>query len=101
MSLMTTLTPDWLPTGAPARRQTREARLRAEYGALYPGLPAGQWEPAAILADRVLADCLLRGSNSALRGRPLVDAHFEFRGGEFRGGERETTRGRREGLLSG
>jgi hypothetical protein len=102
MSRLTTLTPESSRTsGAFAGRQTREARLRAEYMELYPGLRAGEWEAAAVLADRLLADCLLRGSNSALRGRVLLDAHFEFRGGGSRGGEREGMRVRREGLLSG
>ena len=33
----------------------REARLRSEFAALYPGLRAGEWAPAAVVADRVLA----------------------------------------------
>ena len=76
----------------------REARLQSDYAPLYPGIPANEWQPAAILADRVLAGRLLRGASSALHGRELPDEHFEFRGGEVTGGqgEREGFRPRRE-----
>lgn len=67
----------------------REARLRAEHSHRYPGVRPERWEPAATVADRVLAGWLLRGSLIALRGRVLQDAHFEFRGGSERGRERE------------
>jgi hypothetical protein len=66
----------------------RQARLRAEWGPLYPALRTGEWEAAAILGDRLLAQSLLNGSVNALQGRALPDAHFEFRGGALRGGER-------------
>lgn len=68
----------------------REARLRPEHADRYPGLRAGQWEPAATLADRVLARALLRGRDTALWVRVLLDEHFEFRGG---GGHRATEDG--------
>jgi hypothetical protein len=94
--------PRTVPMAGPERvsigaypRFTREARLRPECGGLYPGLRAGQWEAAAVLADRLLADCLMRGNHAALRGRVLLEAHFEFRGGAARGGEREGMRPRR------
>jgi hypothetical protein len=74
------------------RRCSREARLRPEFAALYPGLRAGEWSPAATTADRVLAGCLLRGGGLVVRRRVLPDAHFEFRGGESEGGEREGVR---------
>lgn len=75
----------------------REARLRPEHASHYPGIPAGEWQPAAVLADRVLAGRLLRGASSALHGRLLVEEHFEFRGGDAgRQGEREAYRPRRE-----
>jgi hypothetical protein len=37
----------------------REARLRPEFAALYPGLTPGRWEPAARIAEAVLANVLL------------------------------------------
>ena len=66
-----------MPTGR------REARLRPEYGALYPGVPAGEWRAIGELLDYVAATRLRGGRRSGelLRGRPLDDRHFEFRGG--------------------
>jgi hypothetical protein len=84
------------PTGS-TRGLTREARLRPESGMLYPSLRPGEWIVAAVLADRVLADLILRGSGAALRGRVLPEEHFDFRGGRSRGGERDGMRPRREG----
>ena len=79
----------------------REARLLPEHALLYPGVPSGEWQSAAVLADRVLAGRLLRGACSALQGRVLVEEHFEFRGGEAgRRGEREGFRPRRGGGLA-
>ncbi|MGH7510800.1 MAG: hypothetical protein ACREA0_09950 [bacterium] len=46
----------------------REARLRPEWRELYPALRI-EWETAAVLADRLLADSLLRGSGMAIQGR--------------------------------
>lgn len=93
MFLSTTLTPEVSRASrAFVRRETREARLRPEFTELYPGLRPGQWEPAAVLADRLLAENLLRGNGTALRGRVLLDAHFDFRGGASRGGERDGMR---------
>lgn len=74
----------------------REARLRPEHAGRYPGLRQERWEPAATVADRVLAAWLLGGNLIAMRGRVLLDAHFEFRGGSPPGGKREGARPRRE-----
>jgi len=60
----------------------REARLLPDCARFYPGVAPGVWEPAAMLADRVLAGGLLRGGAIGWRHRILHDAHFEFRGGE-------------------
>ncbi|HET6579320.1 MAG TPA: hypothetical protein VFG66_13415 [Gemmatimonadales bacterium] len=60
----------------------REARLRPEFAHLYPGLTPGRWEPAARIAEAVLADVLLHQmGESPPPDRPLDEAHFEFRGG--------------------
>jgi hypothetical protein len=75
-------------------RSVREACLRAGHGSLYPGLIAGEWRTAAVLADRVLAGHLLRGAAAAVRGRVLPESHFAFRGGISTGGEREGLRER-------
>ena len=86
------LAPDSPGTSPPLRRQTREARLRPQFAELYPGVRAGEWIGAAVLADTVLAERLLRGSETAIRGRVLPDAHFDFRGGMAQGGERDGVR---------
>jgi hypothetical protein len=60
----------------------REARLRPEYADLYPELTPGQWEPAARIAEVVLARYLLqRMTDSPPADRALDESHFEFRGG--------------------
>lgn len=59
----------------------REARLRPEYADLYPALTPGQWEPAARVAEAVLARLLLLEiSDAPLQDRLLREEHFEFRG---------------------
>ena len=58
----------------------REARLRSEFSALYPGLPAGEWHRASLLTDIVWARLLKRGQAAfQLRERVLNPEHFEFR----------------------
>ena len=59
----------------------REARLRPEYAALYPELVPGQWEPAARIAEVVLARYLLQQLTDGQADRALNETHFEFRGG--------------------
>jgi hypothetical protein len=59
----------------------REARLRPEFAELYPTLTPGQWEPAARVAEAVLARLLLLEiSEAPLQDRTLNEKHFEFRG---------------------
>jgi hypothetical protein len=58
----------------------REARLRPEFSALYPGLPAGEWHRASLLTDIVWSRLLERGQAAfQLRERVLNPEHFEFR----------------------
>jgi hypothetical protein len=60
----------------------REARLKPEFSHLYPALEPNQWEPAARMADRMVA-WLLRQPNRGYVApdRVLRSEHFEFRGG--------------------
>ena len=61
----------------------REARLRPEFAAFYPGLEPGTWEDAAALAEQMLTEHLLRPSPGyMLSERVLAKEHFEFRGGD-------------------
>jgi hypothetical protein len=58
----------------------REARLKAEFARLYPPVEAGHWEPAGVIADRVLTWLLHAHSGHVSVGRVLKKEHFEFRG---------------------
>jgi hypothetical protein len=72
----------------------REARLRPEFAQLYPTLTPGEWEPAARIAEAVLANLLLHQmTDSPSPDRLLPEQHFEFRGGAEpdRGGTRGRT----------
>ena len=76
----------------------REARLRPEFAAQYPGVPAGAWKPVQEVLDMVSASRLLSGRRSGelLGTRPLDDRHFEFRGGYMRSPIRRTRSGDRQ-----
>jgi hypothetical protein len=56
----------------------RQARLKPQYAALYPGVVAGEWVPAWLLAEQLMT-CAERGENRG--GRVCDPAHCEFRGG--------------------
>jgi hypothetical protein len=78
----------------------REARLREEFGGLYPGLTAGRWLPASEVAEHIV-DLVRRERGSlGLRGRVMAEEHFDFRGGAP-AGERGSRRGRREDRAGG
>ncbi|MBA3498594.1 MAG: hypothetical protein H0T86_15960 [Gemmatimonadales bacterium] len=59
----------------------RQALLKPAFSHLYPGIPANEWQPAAVLMDQVLALRLRKQEKVPVtRDRALTDAHFEFRG---------------------
>jgi hypothetical protein len=62
----------------------REARLRPEFAALYPGLRPDVWYSAAWLSARQFARTRCDGVASEIASI-LSDQHFEFRGGRPRG----------------
>ena len=65
------------------RPPVREARLRAEFAELYPGVQPSVWFTAATLAEHMVSRLLREGrANMALIPRVLDPEHFEFRGGE-------------------
>jgi hypothetical protein len=75
-------TPADQPPAQP-RASVREARLRPEHAATYPGVPAGEWLPAAALARQILTGLVSReGQPPQINARLMNDRHFEFRGGE-------------------
>lgn len=64
----------------------REARLRPEYAHLYPELEAGAWLPASEVGATILMTQLRAAAPTRLGDRLLPDHHFDFRGGQIRGG---------------
>ncbi len=77
----------------------REARLRPEFAHLYPAITAGQWDSAAVLADRMLA-WLIRNSSPGIiaTARILPPEHFDFRGDSTRPESAPEGRSRRDDL---
>ena len=57
----------------------RQARLKPQFAALYPGVPAGEWMPAWLLAEQLVAAAGRREGDAATRA--CDPAHCEFRGG--------------------
>ena len=72
----------------------RQARLRPHFSHLYPGIPAGVWEVAANLAERLQRRHEWVGDTRGDGARPLSDTHFEFRGGTRMGPPRADRRSR-------
>jgi hypothetical protein len=62
----------------------REARLRAEWADLYPGIETGVWHVAAELVPQVLRHRLQDHPTWEFTRRILLEEHFEFRGGRPR-----------------
>jgi len=77
--------------------QIREARLKPEFAHLYPALEPDRWQPAALMADQVVAWLLRQpGQGFVAPERVLRSEHFEFRGGSGQTGGRPESRSRRE-----
>lgn len=77
------------PPGGPHPRLAvpmpkREARLRAEWADLYPGIETGVWHVAAELVPQVLRHRLQDHPTWEFTRRILLEEHFEFRGGRPR-----------------
>ncbi|HEX6433378.1 MAG TPA: hypothetical protein VFZ87_04020 [Gemmatimonadales bacterium] len=80
-----------------AKPRVREARLRAEFAHLYPPLEPGRWEPAAAMADRIVAWLLRQPDRGYMAPeRVLRSEHFEFRGGTDTPKSRQDHHGRRQ-----
>lgn len=64
-----------------SRADVRQALLKSGYAHLYPGIPPGEWQPAAVMADLVSTlRPVGRQVTSHARSRVLDERHFEFRG---------------------
>jgi hypothetical protein len=83
--------------GRRVRADVRQALLKSGSAHLYPGIPPGEWQPAAVMVDMVLA--LHSGashSHSRQRVRVLDERHFEFRGRLSAGAQDDQRRSRLE-----
>lgn len=63
----------------PSSGAERQARLKLQFASLYSGIVAGEWMPAWLLAEQLLARAEREGVPPG--ERVCVPAHFEFRGG--------------------
>ena len=83
--------------GRHIRADVRQALLKSGSAHLYPGIPPGEWQPANVMVDMVLA---VRAADS--RGAPqprhrvLDERHFEFRGRLSAGAQDDQRRSRLE-----
>ena len=59
----------------------REARLRPQFAAEYPGISPNVWMPAGELAESLVARVHAR-RKEGLYTRTFDPTHFEFRGGD-------------------
>jgi hypothetical protein len=61
------------------RTDVRQAMLKPAFAHLYPGIPANEWQPAAVMMDLVVG-LKSHPIGSITRDRALDCPHFEFRG---------------------
>jgi hypothetical protein len=83
--------------GRRVRADVRQALLKSGSAHLYPGIPSGEWQPATVMADMVLAlhNGARQGPPSG-RDRVLDERHFEFRGRPSAGAQDDQRRTRME-----
>jgi len=88
------------PGGRRVRADVRQALLKSSAAHLYPGIPPGEWQPAAVMANQVLA-LQSRSATAArsVRERVLDPEHFEFRGRLSAGALDDQRRSRMEDRL--
>lgn len=79
------------------RADVRQALLKLGSAHLYPGIPPGEWQPAAVMADMVHA--IQAGHPRSAADSPdrlLDERHFEFRGRLSAGAQDDQRRSRLE-----
>jgi hypothetical protein len=82
--------------GRRARADVRQALLKSGSAHLYPGIPAGEWQPATVMANLVFALGTGKGGPPQPRNRVLNGEHFEFRGRPSAGAQDDQRRSRLE-----
>jgi len=85
-----------LQAGRRVRADVRQALLKSSSAHLYPGIPPGEWQPASVMVDLVLALKSANGRALSDRDRILDGDHFEFRGRLSAGGQDDQRRTRLE-----
>ena len=86
-----------IQNGRRVRADVRQALLKCASAHLYPGIPPGEWQPAAVMADMVIAlRTTPRPGQPQVRERVLDEQHFEFRGRLSAGGQEDQRRSRLE-----
>lgn len=89
-----------LQGGRRVRADVRQALLKSSAAHLYPGIPPGEWQPAAVMANQVLALRSRSGpAAGSIRDRVLDPEHFEFRGRLSAGALDDQRRSRMEDRL--
>lgn len=81
--------------GRRIRADVRQALLKSGSAHLYPGIPPGEWQPANVMVDLVLALRTSPGASQS-RHRVLNERHFEFRGRLSAGAQDDQRRSRLE-----
>jgi len=79
------------------RADVRQALLKSGFDHLYPGIPPGEWQPAAVMVALVLRS--RSGSHSQVAvdlDRVLDDRHFQVRGLPSAGTQDDQRRSRLE-----
>ena len=66
--------------GRRVRADVRQALLKSGFAHLYPGIAPGEWQPANVMVDQVLALKPTSSIRDGDRNRALDGRHFEFRG---------------------
>jgi hypothetical protein len=83
--------------GRRGRADVRQALLKSGSAHLYPGIPSGEWQPASVMVDLVLAlGNGKSGGQPQARDRVLSGEHFEFRGRPSAGAQDDQRRSRLE-----
>lgn len=83
---------------AGTRADVRQALLKSGFGHLYPGIPPGEWQPAAVMVRLVLMSRSgSRNSAAVDLDRVLDERHFQFRGLPSAGTQDDQRRSRLEG----
>jgi hypothetical protein len=85
-----------VPRTRRVRADVRQALLKLGSAHLYPGIPPGEWQPAAVMADMVHSIRAGARRGAADSRDRLDERHFEFRGRLSAGAQDDQRRSRFE-----